>query len=149
MPQLLIQPGALELVEGKALAAWPDECCGLLLGRDEGDDATRVGWVEPCVNQSPEPGWRFVISPEALLTAYRWARERGEQVIGTFHSHPAGAAVPSETDRESAWPGASYLIVGLGEEGVRERRGWRFEDARFVEQELVVREFEQDEEVTA
>jgi hypothetical protein len=46
--------------------------------------------------------------------------------------------VPSEIDRESAWPGASYLIVGLGEEGVCERRSWRLEDDRFVEEELTL-----------
>jgi hypothetical protein len=51
--------------------------------------------------------------------------------------------VPSEVDRESAWPGASYLIVGLGEDGIRERRSWRLDDGGFVEQRLVVPRLEQ------
>ena len=145
MPQLLIAPKELEVVEERALAAFPRECCGLLLGRTEGGAEVRVGWVEPCVNQAPDQCCRFTISPDSLLTAYRWARDRGEQVVGTYHSHPEGAAVPSAVDRESAWPGASYLIVGLGEDGVRERRSWRLADDRFVEQELVVSAIEDEE----
>ncbi len=146
MPQLLISPKNLAAVEKRARAAFPAECCGLLLGRMEGDQTVHIGWVEPCVNQAPDQHCRFTISPDALLAAYRWARDRGEQVIGTYHSHPRGAAVPSEIDRESAWPGASYLIVGLGEEGVRERRSWRLEEDSFVEEELIVGATEEEEE---
>lgn len=146
MPQLLIAPEDLAAVERRALAAFPAECCGLLLGRAEGGESVRIGWVEPCVNQAHDQGCRFTILPDSLLAAYRWARERGEQVVGTFHSHPQGAAVPSDIDRESAWPGASYLIVGLGEEGVRERRSWRLDDDRFVEQELILGAAEDEEQ---
>ena len=146
MSQLLITPRELAAVEERARAAFPEECCGLLLGREEGGDAVRVGWVEACVNQAPNQRCCFTISPDALMTAYRWARDRGEKVVGTYHSHPRGSAVPSEIDRESAWAGASYLIVGLDEEGIRERRSWRLEDDRFVEEQLIVRQVEEEEE---
>ena len=146
MPQLVIAPQDLAAVEKRALTAFPEECCGLLLGRAEGGETVRVGWVEPCVNQAPDQRCRFTISSDSLLAAYRWARDRGEQVVGTYHSHPQGAAVPSEMDRESAWAGASYLIVGLGDEGVRERRSWRLDEERFVEEELIVRAAEDEEE---
>ncbi len=145
MAQLLIAPKDLATVEERAVAAFPAECCGLLLARPEGD-AVRVGWVEPCVNQAPDQHCRFTISPDALLAAHRWARDRGAQVVGTYHSHPGGAAVPSDVDRESAWAGASYLIVGLDEEGIRERRSWRLEDDGFVEEELIVRLLEEEDE---
>ena len=146
MPQLLIAPKDLAAVERQAIAAFPAECCGLLLGRVEGGEAVHIGWVEPCVNQAADRHCRFTISPDSLLAAYREARDRGEQVVGTYHSHPQGAAVPSEIDRESAWPGASYLIVGVGEGGVSERRSWRLDDGSFVEEELAVRELGEEEE---
>jgi proteasome lid subunit RPN8/RPN11 len=146
MPQLLIAPEDLQKVEAQALAAFPAECCGLLLGRAADGGRVSIGWVEPCVNEAPDRRCRFTISPGALLVAYRWARDRGEQVVGTYHSHPRGAAVPSEIDRQSAWPGASCLIVGLGEEGVRERRSWRLERERFVEEEMIARAGEDGEE---
>ena len=139
MRRLLIAPDDLAAVERRAVAASPAECCGLLLGHPADGGAVRIGRIEPCVNRAPDPGRRFTISPEALLSAYRRAREHGEQVVGTFHSHPGGAAVPSGSDRQSAWPGASYLIVGLGEAGVRERRSWRLDEDRFVEEEVVAR----------
>ena len=145
MPRLQIAPEDLAEVERRAAAAFPAECCGLLLGRRAGGETARIGWVEPCVNQAPDRWRRFTITPDALLAAYRWARDRGEQVVGTYHSHPRGSAVPSEVDRESAWPGASYLIVGLDEEGVRERRSWRLDDGGFVEEELILRALEEEE----
>ena len=146
MPRLLIAPDDLAAVERRAVAAFPAECCGLLLGRHEDDETVRIGWVEECVNQAPDQRCRFTISPEALMGAYRWARDRGEKVVGTYHSHPGGEAVPSTTDRESAWPGASYLIVGLDEEGVRQRRSWRLDGDGFVEEELAVRLIEDVED---
>ena len=146
MSQLLIGPEDLAAVERRALAASPAECCGLLLGSPAGGTAVRIGRVESCVNQAADRHCRFTISPEALLTAYREARGRGEQVVGTYHSHPRGLAVPSDIDRESAWPGASYLIIALGDEGVCERRSWRLADGLFVEQELIVRDVDREEE---
>ena len=146
MPQLLIAPDELAAVERRAIAAFPAECCGLLLGRLEGGEAVRIGQAEACVNQEPDGRRAFTISPDELLAAYRRARERGERVVGTYHSHPQGSAVPSDVDRASAWPGASYLIVGLGGEGVRERRSWRLDDGRFIEEELVLRAVEDEAE---
>ena len=146
MPRLLIQAQDLEKVERHAVASLPDECCGLLLGRVVDEETVRVGWVEPCVNQAPDQRRCFTIGPDALMTAYRWARDRGEKVVGTYHSHPEGAAVPSELDRQSAWPEASYLIVAVGEEGVGERRGWRLDGERWVEEKLVAGLFEDEEE---
>ena len=146
MPRLLIAPDDLAAVERRAVDAFPAECCGLLLGRPEGEDGVRIGWVEECVNQAPDRHCRFTISPEELMTAYRWARDRGEKVVGTYHSHPGGTAEPSETDRQSAWPGASYLIVGLTRDGVRERRSWRLEGEEFVAEEVVVRLVETEED---
>ena len=113
---MLIAPDDLAAVEQRAAGAFPAECCGLLLGRADDQETVRIGWVEACVNQAPDQRCRFTISTDALAAAYRWARDRGEKVVGTYHSHPDSAAVPSEIDRESAWPGASYLIVGVGED---------------------------------
>ena len=138
MPQLLIAPEELVAVERRAIAAFPAECCGLLIGRREDGGTVRIGRAEACRNRAPDGHRAFTISPDELLVAYRKARDRGERVVGTYHSHPRGSAVPSDFDRASAWPGASYLIVGLGDEGVRERRSWRLDDGRFIEEEMVL-----------
>ena len=84
-------------IEAEARAAHPRECCGILLG--EGD---RIDQVVPTANVHPAPDTHFEIDPQALIDAHRAARSGGPQVMGYYHSHPAGAAVPSETDRAMA-----------------------------------------------
>lgn len=78
-------------------AAHPLEACGILLG-----EGTRI--TESCetANVHPAPATHFEIDPQALIDAHRAARSGGLAVIGYFHSHPAGEAVPSATDRACA-----------------------------------------------
>jgi len=97
-------------------AASVNEVCGLLLGRDR-----KVTAVLPCRNVAPDPRYRFEIDPAALIAAHRAARKGGAPVLGHYHSHPSGSAVPSACDAAAAAPdGALWLI--LGADGCR---GWR------------------------
>jgi len=98
---------------GHAAAAHPREACGLLLGR-----AGRVDEVRPCRNVHPAPETHFEIDPQALVDAHRAARAGGPEVIGYWHSHPAGPPEPSATDRASATgDGRVWAIVGEGKVG--------------------------------
>jgi len=60
----------------------------------------------------------YEASPEDLFAAQRAMRERGEELLAIYHSHPRSAnPQPSETDvRLAYYPSAVYLIVGLGAE---------------------------------
>jgi proteasome lid subunit RPN8/RPN11 len=51
---------------------------------------------------------RFEIDPALQLQYQRKLRGTAEAVIGHFHSHPNGLAVPSDADRAS--PGESGLL---------------------------------------
>ncbi|HEY6815101.1 MAG TPA: M67 family metallopeptidase [Croceibacterium sp.] len=85
----------------------PEECCGLLLGHDCVEEARQAA------NCAPDPRRHFEIDPQALIDAYRAARAGGPQVIGFFHSHPAGPAEPSPTDRAlAAHDGKVWAILG-------------------------------------
>lgn len=99
-----------EAIQGEAEAAAPRECCGLLLG----DRATTlVTAVLPAANVAPDPLHRFEIDPATLLGAYKAARAGGPQVVGHYHSHPEGEAVPSTTDAAMAQgDGEIWLIIG-------------------------------------
>ena len=81
----------------EAARAAPEECCGILLGREGAIDETR-----PTRNLALDPRRRFEIDPQALVDAHRAARAGGPQVVGYFHSHPDGPAEPSATDRAQA-----------------------------------------------
>lgn len=84
--------------------AVPEECCGLLLGLgDDVADAIRTR------NISPDPTRRFLVNPAEHFETLRRARAAGLSVIGAYHSHPRGAARPSETDRTEAWPDDRFV----------------------------------------
>jgi proteasome lid subunit RPN8/RPN11 len=81
----------------EAARAAPAECCGLLLGR-----AGRITAARPAANLAADPLRRFEIDPAALFAAHRAARDGGPDLVGYYHSHPAGHPRPSATDCEHA-----------------------------------------------
>ena len=107
---LHVARAAIDRMLSEAAGAAPEECCGILLG--EGD---KVKDVRPTANVAPAPLRAFEIDAEALIAAHRSARSGGLQVLGYFHSHPAGAAEPSAADRaQAAHDGRVWAIVGEG-----------------------------------
>jgi proteasome lid subunit RPN8/RPN11 len=130
-PRLAISRRHLEAVERHAAAAYPEECCGFLLGRaGAAAEGLRVERVLPARNEHPESrSSRFLIPPETVLAARREGRRAGLDVVGYYHSHPDHPAEPSEHDRADAWPHVSYLIVPVagGEPGPP--RSWRLREA--------------------
>jgi proteasome lid subunit RPN8/RPN11 len=96
-------------------AAYPDECCGILLGRIPGEGRRIVEAVMPIVNarEAEERYHRFRIEPEDFMRAEKEARKQGRDVLGFYHSHPDHPARPSDYDREYALPFYSYIIVAV------------------------------------
>ena len=130
MSPLALTPADLADIERHGAAAYPEECCGILLGcLDRG--RVRVTRVVAVDNERGESRHnRFVIGPEAVLAAQRAARAEGLDIVGYYHSHPDHPARPSEFDREHAWPGLSYLIVAVEAGEPIEVRSWRLADDR-------------------
>jgi proteasome lid subunit RPN8/RPN11 len=93
------------------IKVFPREACGILLGR-----GNRIEQVVPTRNVHPAPHSHFEIDPQALVDAHRAARNGGPEVLGYYHSHPAGPAEPSATDRAMATgDGRVWAIVGAGD----------------------------------
>ncbi len=90
-------------------AATPDEICGLLLG-----GAGRIEAIAPAPNVAPDPARHFELDPAVLLAAHRQARTGGLAVIGHYHSHPSGVAMPSATDLACAAPDGSLWLIVAG-----------------------------------
>ena len=104
---------ALERLLAEARAAHPREACGILLGEGE-----RIDRIIPAANIHPDPERCFEIDPQALIDAHRAERSGGPQVLGYYHSHPAGPVGPSPTDREqAAGDGRIWAIVAGGGAG--------------------------------
>ena len=136
----------LESIRSHGAKEYPNECCGMLLGRADGD-SKEVLEVVPLRNlrhDSPraqellpleDPGReseknRFLIDPLEQLRVEREARERGLDVLGYYHSHPDHPARPSNYDRDHAWPWYSYVIVSVERGGAAEMTSWVLSEDR-------------------
>jgi len=125
-------------VSAHAEAAYPEECCGVLVGTPRrGGGPARVVRVVEAQNVAPgERRRRYSIAPELLFAVHREVRGTEHDVVGYYHSHPGRPAEPSPYDLEHALPGASYLIVGLVAGSVAEIRCFRLgtDGKAFVEE---------------
>lgn len=83
-------------IESEARTAYPGECCGLIGGSYNKDTAHALT-LYPARNVAGRRD-RFEIHPEDHFAALKRARAGGQAIIGCYHSHPNGAAQPSETD---------------------------------------------------
>ena len=130
MSRLVISTPHLHAAGQHAAASYPDECCGVLIGRIL-DDSTVVERLLSADNERDDSRHnRYLINPETVLAAHKEARALGLDVVGYYHSHPDHPARPSEFDREHAWPGVSYLIVSVEKGNVADARSWRLADDR-------------------
>ena len=93
---------------------YPHECCGVLLGSADGDTRI-VSSLARCGNtRTDSPQNRYNIDPRELVRIQREGRERGEDIIGFYHSHPDHPAQWSQTDfAEAHWYGCSYVITSV------------------------------------
>jgi proteasome lid subunit RPN8/RPN11 len=121
--EIEVTRAALEAIRAAAERALPEEACGLLFGRDR-----LVERAIPARNVHPAPQRRFEIDPQALIDAHRAARQGGPEVVGYYHSHPAGPAKPSAADREmAAGDGSIWAIAAAGDVTF-----WRDDEDGFV-----------------
>ena len=101
----------VEQILSHAEDTYPHECCGFVLGH-VADGARVATEVRRAGNERQDsPKNRYQIAPEEFLRVEREARSEGLEVLGFYHSHPDHPPVPSEYDREHAWPWYVYLIV--------------------------------------
>jgi len=107
----LIQNTAIQEMHASAECHYPDEACGLLLGK-----LTDKGWLidegreVPNLNTERSAD-RFILDPEAYRAVDRELRGTGREIIGIYHSHPDCPAKPSPTDLANAWDSFAYIIV--------------------------------------
>lgn len=130
MSRLYISPRHLQTLQRHAAVSYPDECCGVLIGRSNGGSIFVERVLSVGNEREDSRHNRYLISPETIMAAHKEARALGLDVLGYYHSHPDHPARPSEFDREHAWPGLSYLIVSVEKGKVADTRSWRLSDDR-------------------
>ncbi|HVN55088.1 MAG TPA: M67 family metallopeptidase [Anaerolineaceae bacterium] len=111
----------------------PEEACGLLGGLEG-----RVSVVIPVSNELHSP-LRFRMDPREMLAAFKRIEQTGEELVGIYHSHPKGPAVPSPTDQaEFAYPGTIYLIWSPTSQGDWQVRGFSLDGGIIQEAPLAI-----------
>ena len=111
--------------------AYPNECCGILFGNNEGDNHV-VKALRPIENarESGEQYHRFLITAEEMMQAELEARKSGVEIVGFYHSHPDHTALPSDYDREHALPFYSYIILRVAQGKPEEMTSWQLQTSR-------------------
>jgi proteasome lid subunit RPN8/RPN11 len=94
---------------------YPHECCGVLLGQIEDGGTRTVTSVARAGNTRIDSAHnRYNIDPKDLIRIQSEGRDRGEDIIGFYHSHPDHPAQWSSTDlAEAHWFGCSYVITSV------------------------------------
>ncbi len=98
-----------------AEAAYPDECCGLLVGRAEASGDRLVTRVEASPNLAEgDTRESFLVDPKIQFDLMRELGDGPECIVGHYHSHPDHRAAPSERDRQSVfYPEHVWVIVAV------------------------------------
>jgi proteasome lid subunit RPN8/RPN11 len=129
-----------DVIRAHGARDYPSECCGILLGKAQGD-AKMVTEVVPLANLRHVPSRaqellplddpareseknRFLIDPLDQLRVEKDARARGLDVLGYYHSHPDHPARPSIYDCDHAWPWYSYVIIGVERGAPKDLTSW-------------------------
>lgn len=134
----LLLPADLRVrIEDEAREAFLHECCGLIEGTHEGGEAQAIA-LHPARNIATRPD-RFEIAPEDHFAALKAARANGCFVIGCYHSHPGGKAMPSTTDLAGAGEeDFLWLIAGLsGRDAPVTLAGFVYSTAGFLPIDLI------------
>lgn len=109
----------------------PLEACGLLAGRNH--SVEKVLLVR---NQAQSPV-RFVMDPYEQLNAFAWIESRALELLGIFHSHPAGPETVSLTDiAEAAYEAVHVIWARTG--GEWKARGFWVENGQVINVPLVL-----------
>lgn len=105
----------LSEIHEHGIEAYPEECCGAMLGNIDFDAKKKVviELIRIENHSSENKHRRFAITPEDYRKIEIIAKEKNLSLLGFYHTHPDHPAQPSETDLKFAWPVFSYLILSV------------------------------------
>jgi proteasome lid subunit RPN8/RPN11 len=131
---LNISQKLISRVEHEAEKAYPNECCGFIFGELSSECKT-AEHILPVSNSTAETEkyHRFVITPEDMIKAERFAKFIKLDIIGFYHSHPDCAANPSDYDTRHALPIYSYVIVSVIKGNTADFKSWELDKENYKE----------------
>ena len=133
---LTLTRDAYDAIVSQGYSGGSEEVCGVLAG-EYGETDSHVDDVYPVENAADTPQVRYAMDPEEQLSAIDEIEGAGLEVVGFYHSHPAGPTHPSETDADRAtWPGYSYAICAF--DGYPFLGSWRWRGDEFEGERIAI-----------
>ena len=134
---LILNTGCYNKIIREAIEKYPRECCGFLIGRENGEQRIISG-VVACTNSAGNKEKEFMILSDEYRKAEKEAEDKKCSLLGVYHSHPDWDAVPSATDAENDLPNFSYLIVSVFKSKVSKARSWQLNNQLLFEEETIL-----------
>jgi proteasome lid subunit RPN8/RPN11 len=140
LAQVALAAGADASIRSLGAAEYPDEGCGVLIGRFTGPRAEVVDASSGTNTNIERSRDRYLLDPADIVRADRDARARGLDIVGFWHSHPDHPARPSQFDTDHAWLDYVYVIVNTTAQGAGDLNGFMLaaEGGPFEQLALVV-----------
>ena len=126
---ILLPAALLRRLERAAEEAYPEECCGLLIGFRDPHNQIRVTEVAEAANVAPPPRRnRFEVDPALRFAIMHRLRGTAQHIVGHYHSHPDGPARPSAHDAAMVYePELFWLIVAVTAGTAGETAAFRYD----------------------
>lgn len=123
--------GCLERVSDAAERAYPEECCGLLIGHRDAEGILHITEIAESDNVATgQRNRRFEVDPALRLSLMRQLRGTADSIVGHYHSHPDRAAEPSAHDAAMVFePELVWLIVAVTAGRAGDARCWQWDQA--------------------
>ena len=119
MTELIVPKNLFEKMLDHCRAAFPNEACGILSGK-----GGQVSRVYAMTNIEPSPVSYFM-DPGEQLHVQKQMRDKKEEMVAIFHSHPQSPAYPSAKDVNLAfYADVFYLIVEFSRGIIGETRAF-------------------------
>ena len=126
-----------------ALEDDPNECCGILAGKDG-----QIEKLRRMVNMEASP-FRYRMDPEEQVLVEKEIDDNGWEYLAFYHSHTHSPAYPSETDVRlatwhdgtSIWPNVYYILISLEDKENPSIRAFHIEDGTVTEEDVTIGSF--------
>lgn len=113
--QLLVTEGFLNEMLNHAIEELPIECCGVLGGRFETRETEKIGVVSTVykLENSLKSETEFLSSSESMFNVVKELRQKDEEMLVVYHSHPVSFPKMSKKDLDMIdGTNLLHLIVG-------------------------------------
>ncbi|PHS79456.1 MAG: hypothetical protein COB59_01840 [Rhodospirillaceae bacterium] len=140
MAIITISTDQLADIQGHGEQAYPQECCGLLVGHEQAPGFFIVTRIAPSPNMSKHNTKdSFEVDAQVRFDVMRALENTSDDIIGHYHSHPDHPAKPSETDMDMAYEGQFiWLITAINKAQAMETKAWRLDQTTRTSEPLTL-----------